>query len=108
MTKKKAMSDPQLQEGFPDAHDILMHAPIGVFTSTPQGRFVSVNLAMAQMYGYQSSQEYIGAIADIAAQTYADPADRKELQRLLEEQGEVINHECRMVRRDAFHRKHRR
>ena len=49
MARKKAIDDPLLQESFPDAHDILMDAPIGIFTSTPEGRYISVNPALASL-----------------------------------------------------------
>ncbi len=87
--------------GFSDAHDILMNAPIGIFTSTPEGRFLSVNRAFARLYGYNSPQAFIESITDISAQIYVDPADRDEFVRQLETNGEVVNHECRFRRRDG-------
>ncbi len=30
-----------------DFQDMMMHAPIGIFSSTPDGRFVYVNMALA-------------------------------------------------------------
>ncbi|GAB6058220.1 PAS domain S-box protein [Desulfonatronum parangueonense] len=89
------------QTGFPDAQDILMNAPIGIFTSTPDGRYVAVNPALAKMHGYTSSMEMIASVKDIAAQVYADPADRNEFKNLLEKHGEVVNHKCRFRRRDG-------
>jgi PAS domain-containing protein len=41
---------------FPDPQDILMNAPVGVFTSTPDGSFLSVNPAMAELLGYASPE----------------------------------------------------
>ncbi len=76
-------------------------APIGIFTSTPQGRFISANPAMAEMYGYDSVEDFIQSITDITSQIYVDPQDRAEFIRLLEEQGQVINHECRFLRKDG-------
>ncbi len=84
-----------------DCYDFLMHAPIGIFTSTPGGRFLAVNWTLARMYGYGTPQEMVQAITDIAQQMYADPADRNEFARLLEEQDELVNHECRLLRRDG-------
>jgi PAS domain S-box-containing protein len=87
--------------GFSDAHDILMNAPIGIFTSTPEGRFLSVNRAFARLYGYESPQALIESITDISAQIYVDRADRDEFVRQLESNGEVVNHECRFRRWDG-------
>ena len=84
-----------------DLQDIFDNAPIGIFISTPEGRYISANLATARMLGYDTQQELIESVTDIAAQVYADPADRAEFMRLMEERGEVVNHECRFRRRDG-------
>ena len=84
-----------------DLQDIFDNAPISIFTSTPEGRYISVNRATARMLGYDTQQEMIESVTDIAAQVYADPADRVKFMRLMEEHGEVTNHECRFRRRDG-------
>ncbi len=84
-----------------DFENIFIKAPIGVFTSTPEGRYISANPAQARMLGYQNPEELIETVTDIATQVYADPAEREEFMRLMEEQGEVFNHECRFRRRDG-------
>ncbi|MBM9536090.1 PAS domain S-box protein [Desulfobulbus alkaliphilus] len=84
-----------------DLEDLFMRAPVGVFTSTPEGRYISVNPATAKMLGYDTRQELIESVTDMATQVYADPVDRRKFMRLMEEQGEVVNHECRFRRRDG-------
>ncbi|SMP59045.1 PAS domain S-box-containing protein [Desulfonatronum zhilinae] len=84
-----------------DFQDLFNNAPIGIYTSTPDGRFLAANPAMATMFGYNSPQDLIASVSDIAAQLYADPADRDELKRLVAEQGEAKDQELRMVRRDG-------
>ncbi|MFO7728694.1 MAG: PAS domain S-box protein [Desulfonatronovibrio sp.] len=78
-----------------------MNAPIGIFTSTLDGRYISANSALARMYGYDSPEELIKSVTDIATQVYASPEDHKEFIRLIKEQGEVINHESRRLRKDG-------
>ncbi len=89
------------QSAFSDPHDILGNAPIGVFTSTPEGHYLSVNQATTEMLGYENPQELISSITDIASQVYADPSDRMEFMRLMEECGKVENYECRFRRQDG-------
>jgi len=89
------------QATFSDSHDILMNAPIGVLTSTPDGRYIAVNHATAEMLGYDSPEELIKSVTDIAAQIYADPSDRDRFKRVMEEHGEVVNDEYRFRRRDG-------
>ncbi len=81
--------------------DLVLNSPMGIFTSTPEGRFLFANPAMASMFGYESPEELLESVTDIAAQIYADPADRQELRRLLELYGQVANHECRLLRRQG-------
>ncbi|MFO7728204.1 MAG: PAS domain S-box protein [Desulfonatronovibrio sp.] len=84
-----------------ETQDLVQNAPIGIFTSTPEGRFISVNSALARMLGYDSPQNMISSITDIATQFYADPNDRNKLQEQIGIHGQVLNFECRFLRRDG-------
>jgi two-component system, cell cycle sensor histidine kinase and response regulator CckA len=64
--------------------NIFENAAIGIFQSTPAGRFLSVNPAIAQTLGYDSPQELLSSIHDIGAQIYPDPAERTAIWRRLE------------------------
>lgn len=86
---------------FPDPQDILMNAPVGVFTSTPDGRFLSANPAMAELLGYASPEELKESVTDIAGQIYADPEDRERFKSLVRDKGSVLNYECRLCRKDG-------
>jgi PAS domain S-box-containing protein len=77
------------------------NSPIGSFTSTPEGRISSANAALVRIFGYENPDVLIASITDIATYVHADPADRQEFRRLLEEHGAVFNHECRFRRRDG-------
>jgi hypothetical protein len=50
----------------------------GIFQSTPAGRFITVNPALARIWGYESPQEVIENITSIAQQIYVNPEQRKE------------------------------
>jgi two-component system, cell cycle sensor histidine kinase and response regulator CckA len=84
-----------------DLQNIFDNAPIGIFSSTPEGRYISVNPATASMLGYESPEDLIESVTDIATQVYADSLDRGEFIRLMEEHGAVFNHECRFCRKDG-------
>jgi PAS domain S-box-containing protein len=73
----------------------------GIFQSNQEGRFISVNPAMARLYGYDSPLEMVEQITDIAQQIYVDQNDREIFTRLMTEQGEVKNFEYRSYRRDG-------
>jgi diguanylate cyclase (GGDEF)-like protein/PAS domain S-box-containing protein len=78
---------------------IFQDAVVGMFQSTPEGRYSNVNPAMAHMLGYDSPQELIASVTDIAHQVYVDSKSREELTRLLREQGMVKNFECAVYRK---------
>src|SRR5579862_9182717 len=48
----------------------------GIYQSTPAGRFLAVNLAMAKMYGYEHPEDLINGVTDIQNQVYVDPTLR--------------------------------
>jgi PAS domain S-box-containing protein len=80
--------------------DIFEHSQEGIFQSTPAGRFIKVNPAMARIYGYDSPQEMIDSITSIAAQLYIEPEDRNEFIRNLQSNDYVEKFEMRNFRKD--------
>jgi two-component system, cell cycle sensor histidine kinase and response regulator CckA len=58
---------------------LVEHAPVGIYRSTPAGRFLSANIALARLLGYDSVADVLGL--DLTHDVYVDPAER---QRLLE------------------------
>jgi PAS domain S-box-containing protein len=61
----------------------------GVFQSTPEGRFLKVNPAMARVAGFASPEEMVASITNIGEQLFVHPEQREEFKRLLAEQGSV-------------------
>ncbi len=100
MPKKPRKLSQEETRSFQDPQDMLMNAPIGVFLSTPEGRIISANQTLADMFGYDSADDLTGSITSIAEQIYADPQDREELLRLLKLHGQAVNYEKMMLRRD--------
>ncbi len=80
---------------------IFENAVEGIFQSTPEGRFINVNPALARMAGYGSPGEMIDAISSINSQYYADPRDRERYMGALEEKGFVKDYLMRLKRKDG-------
>src|SRR5690348_605466 len=80
---------------------IFDNAVEGFFESTPAGRFLAVNPAMARIAGYASPAEMISEIHDIGRQIYTDPSVREEVKRRLEQRGVLEEFECAMLRKDG-------
>ena len=58
---------------------IYENAVEGIFQSTPEGRFLSVNPAMARIFGYTSAEEMITSIGgEIESRIYVDPKRRAD------------------------------
>jgi two-component system cell cycle sensor histidine kinase/response regulator CckA len=89
-----------LKEAEEKYRSIFENAVEGIFQSTPDGRFISVNPAMARILGFESPEELMAGRTDIRSQHYVDPNCREELQRMLAEQGVVVGFECEVYRKD--------
>jgi diguanylate cyclase (GGDEF)-like protein/PAS domain S-box-containing protein len=70
----------------------------GVYSSTCEGRFVSVNPALARMVGLSSADELLSLSTETI---YLDPADRAAIIAKLEADGEVRNAEFQLRRVDG-------
>jgi len=81
--------------------NIVEQAVNGIFQSTPDGRFLRVNQAMARIYGFDSPEEMLESITDIPSQLYADSSDRAGLLRALEVEGAIQGFESLSRRKDG-------
>ena len=100
ITDRKLLED-QLLQAQEKYRDIVENAVVGIFQSTPEGRYISVNPAMANMLGYDSPQDLVASITDITQQVYVDPKSREELKRMARERGVATNFECEAYRKDG-------
>ena len=56
---------------------LVEHAPVGIYRSSPEGRFLSVNAAVVRMLGYETGAQVLNL--DMARDVYADAAERQRL-----------------------------
>jgi len=80
---------------------IFENAVEGMFQSTPDGRYLTINPALARLHGYGSPQEVLAEVTDIGRQVYVNPSRREEFKRLLDAQGSVRDFEVEVWRRDG-------
>ncbi|MGD0856542.1 MAG: PAS domain S-box protein, partial [Dehalococcoidia bacterium] len=73
----------------------------GIFQSTPEGRYISINPAFARIGGFSSPEEMINSVTDIQRQRYVHPEDRTRLMELLTNQGSVNGYEFEIKRHDG-------
>ncbi|MCE9566248.1 MAG: response regulator [Planctomycetes bacterium] len=80
---------------------IFENAIEGIFQTTPAGRYLCANPALARIYGYASVEELHASFTSIGRQLYVDPNRRAEFIRLLEESDTLSNFESEIRRKDG-------
>ncbi|MFQ4145841.1 PAS domain S-box protein [Chlorogloeopsis sp. ULAP02] len=80
---------------------IFENAVEGIFQSSPDGRYITANPALARIYGYSLPEEVTENFTDIEHQLYVDPRRRAEFVRLIEQYGSVSEFESQIYRRDG-------
>lgn len=79
--------------------EIVELAPVGIFSSTPAGRFNVVNQAFARMLGYDSAAELLRV--DIPRDLYLDPADRQKIIEEYEKSSGIVRIEALLKKKDG-------
>jgi PAS domain S-box-containing protein len=79
---------------------IFENAVEGIFQTTPRGRILSVNPAMARLFGYKTPADFMQSITNIV-QLYANPDARLFFRREMEEKDMVNKYEVPCVRKDG-------
>ncbi|MEH2109494.1 MAG: ATP-binding protein [Nostoc sp.] len=79
---------------------IFENAVEGIFQSSPNGRYITANPALARIYGYSLVDEVTANFTEIE-QLYVDPNRRAEFVRLMEKYGSVSEFESQIYRRDG-------
>lgn len=90
-----------LQKSEEKYRSIFENAMEGIFQTTPEGQYISVNPAIARMLGYRSPREMIDGIANIGEQIYVNPMDRKRFRESLDTEGIIEGFETQMYRKDG-------
>lgn len=80
---------------------IFENALEGLYVTTPEGRFVSANPALARMLGYDSPVELLVAVNDIQRQLYVHKERREEFFALIQRTDQVADFESEIFRRDG-------
>jgi len=96
----------QAEEALRESEDryrsIIENASVGIFQTTPDGRYLSANRAGYEMWGFSSEEEMIEAISDLATQTYVNAEHRKRFKEIIERKGRVENFEAEFYTKDKI------
>ncbi|HXS68168.1 MAG TPA: PAS domain S-box protein [Candidatus Polarisedimenticolia bacterium] len=82
-------------------HSIFDHLVEGIFQTTPEGRYLLANAALARIYGYNSPQELMESVTDIGRRLYVEEGRRDEFVRFMREHDTITGFESRIYRKDG-------
>lgn len=80
---------------------IFENAQEGIYRSTPDGKFIMANQAMARILGYDSPEGLIHGVTDIDHQLYVQPGERAKTIKLIEQQNFAKDDEIQFYKKDG-------
>ena len=81
-----------------DLISLYERSAVGVFRSSPEGRYTAANPAGVRMHGYESERELLQAVQNIGEEIYVHASDRAALRDQLLQHGTVEAFECEVFR----------
>ncbi|MEC4986918.1 MAG: adenylate/guanylate cyclase domain-containing protein, partial [Oscillatoria sp. PMC 1076.18] len=82
-------------------HRLVENAIEGIFQTTPNGSYLSANLALAKMYGYNSPEELIASLTNVSEQLYVDQDRRRKFMEAMEKNDVVEGFESLVYCQDG-------
>jgi PAS domain S-box-containing protein len=80
---------------------IFENAAEGIYQVSAEGRFLTVNPAMARMLGYDAPEELIAKVTDVKKQVFVEPNQRSMIRLLTEQAGRARGFEYQAYRKDG-------
>lgn len=80
---------------------IFEHASEGIFQTSRDGHYLAANPALARIYGYDTPAALMADLSDIDRRLYVKAGRREVFHRLMKAQGQVLNFESEVHRRDG-------
>ena len=90
-----------LQKAEEKYRTIFENAVEGIFQTTPDGRYLSANPALARIYGYDSPEDLMANLDNLEERLYIEPQRRRIFIHSIETEGGVIGFEAQVRRRDG-------
>ncbi len=101
MTRRRIGSGSRRSESDQNFRRIFEQASWGVFQTSPAGKYILANTALAAIYGYDSPEALVAEVADIGRDVYVDPGRRDLFIRQVREHGYLAGFESQIRRRDG-------
>ncbi|NUN10886.1 MAG: response regulator [Ignavibacteriaceae bacterium] len=78
---------------------IFEHSAEGIFQSSPEGKFLTINTAMVRILGYENSEEL--KQIDIGTDLYYDPDERTRLLEIVRNEKEIKDYKIRLKKKNG-------
>jgi PAS domain S-box-containing protein len=91
----------ELREAEEKYRGIFEKATEGIFQIKEGGQVLTVNPALAQIFGYDSPEDFINSVTDFEKQLYVESSRRDEFRDLMKENGIVKDFEFKAYRKDG-------
>jgi len=91
----------QLERTEANYRGLVQNAVDGIFQTTPDGRYLNANLALAKMYGFDTVDELLASRTDIEQQLYVDPKQRDRFEELLNRNDKIDHFDSEVYRKDG-------
>ncbi|MDA0268529.1 MAG: PAS domain S-box protein [Cyanobacteria bacterium] len=99
--KERTQIEAALRQTEAQYRSIFENATEGIFQTSEAGRYLQVNPALAQIYGYDSPQDVLDSISNVGKQLYVQPKRRDELVAYLRQFGNITGAESEIFRKDG-------
>jgi PAS domain S-box-containing protein len=94
-------AEQEIKEAETRYRSIFENAMEGIYRSTPDGKFIHVNPAMASIYGYESPEDMVQSVSDISTQVYENLNDRKFFIETLGKRGYIEKYEYKVRKKNG-------
>ena len=94
-------AEKEIREAEEKYRKIFENAIEGIFQITPEDEYLSVNPALAQIFGYDSSSELVAKVTNVGAQLYVEPERRRTFMSILARDDSVSDFESQVYRKDG-------
>ncbi len=98
---ERQRTEKRLQETEEKYRSLFENAVEGIFQTTLDGRMLTANPALARIAGYESVEELIANVSDLSRQIYANPGDRAEFVRRVQQHDLITDYEHQCRRKDG-------
>lgn len=80
---------------------IFENAIEGIFQTSPEGKYLSANPSLVEMYGFTSDTKMIASFTNLEQQLYVNPSRRQDFIALMAKNNQVIKFESEIYRQDG-------